>query len=181
MTQKEDKNTIGSKVKRKRKRLYEQFAGDENLINEEVVASAKKTSSKATLYNIQRDKANQIIEEYAKYSAGTGLLPVPVVDIIVIKSIGLKMVKRLCKLYGVEFSEKKGKRLITTLTQKKYMGLWAGSLIKFIPFIGQAGGGVANLFTAGKVTRYVGTVFMKHFEAGGTFFDFDPFKEYDFF
>jgi uncharacterized protein (DUF697 family) len=192
------------KIKRKRKRLYEMLDKGAVPVNDTLTASINQTTmeraaakmntsekkskkplkkpiSKRALYNFQRDKAKQIIMAYSKYTVGTGLLPVPVLDMIVIKKIGLKLLKKLCILYGVEFLKQEGKTKIDILTKEASKGLWKASLFKFVPVIGLPGGGITMLCKAGRVTYGVGMVFIQHFEAGGTLTDFDPLEFNPFF
>jgi hypothetical protein len=47
-------------------------------------------------------------------------------------------------------------------------------LAKFVPIIGSSLGAVSVPVISGALTHAVGHTFITHFEAGGTFSDFDP-------
>ncbi len=162
---------MGKKIKitRKRKRLYEDFSDDP--IDKEVTEALEKGED---IHEHRQDKAVRIISSYAKFASGTGLLPVPIVDIIMINTVGLKMIQRLCSLYGLDFSEESTTAIIKALTRGRKKILWAGSLIKVIPFLGSAGGGLTVLVKAGRIIYGIGDIMMEHFESGGTLEDFDP-------
>ena len=55
------------------------------------------------------------------------------------------------------------------------------SLIKVIPLIGQTTGVLTMSVVGGASTYAVGKIFIQHFEAGGTFLDFNPEKVKDYF
>lgn len=137
-------------------------------------ASVEITQKKPASDTSKETEANHIIMDYTMWSAGTGLIPVPLVDMMAITAIELNMVKKLCNLYGVPFSEQRGKSLIVSLIGGIHVGLWAGSLLKFVPVVGLAGVILPMPFIAGAMTYGVGKVFMQHFETGGTLLDFKP-------
>ncbi|MCG8634692.1 MAG: YcjF family protein [Desulfobacterales bacterium] len=166
-----EKETGKIKVTRKRKRLYEDITGDASEINKAVTEALEKG---ADIHEHRQDKAMHIISLYAKFASGTGLLPVPVLDMMVVNTVGVKMLRRLCSLYGLEFSEEEANTVIKSLTRGRKKLLWAGSLIKIIPLLGSAGGGLTVLVKAGRIIYGIGDIMVEHFESGGTLEDFDP-------
>jgi uncharacterized protein (DUF697 family) len=83
------------------------------------------------------------------------------------------MVKSLSGVYDIDFKETEGKALITALAGSGLSRLGASALIKMIPGIGSALGGVSMSALSGASTYALGQVFKTHFETGGTFLDFD--------
>jgi len=169
----ENIDTPRIKVTRKRKRLYESDPDGVPQINKQVIPSLGKRPTKKTIYNFKHDEAGQIITSYTTLAAGSGLLPFPVVDILAIKTIGLKMIQSLCRLYGITFTHSRAKIILTDLTQGRNRLTWFGSLSKMIPFIGSAGGGLAVLYKGGQITHFIGITMTQHFESGGSLEDFD--------
>jgi uncharacterized protein (DUF697 family) len=55
-----------------------------------------------------------------------------------------------------------------------------GGLLKMVPLVGPVLGGFSMSLFSGAATYAIGKVFIQHFEAGGTFLDFNPVtvKEY---
>jgi len=109
---------------------------------------------------------------------GAGLIPVPAFDLAAVIGIQLKMLSDLSKVYGVEFSDNRGKSIVSALLggiipNSLVLGP-AGVLIKGLPIIGAIAGALTMPVFYGAATYAVGRVFTEHFEGGGTFLNFDP-------
>lgn len=123
-------------------------------------------------------QAEEVVSSYMYGSAAAGLIPSPTIDLAAIGAIQLKMLHSLSKVYNVPFSKDIVKSIIAALLGSLgAVGLTrAGlaSIVKLVPVIGN----IASLFVlpamAGAFTYAVGKVFVQHFEAGGTFLNFDP-------
>ncbi len=125
----------------------------------------------------KKPAANNTIKSFLLGAMGIGLLPYPIVDFIALTALQLGMVKKLSTIYEVEFSQEMGKSFIGSLIGSGTPLLLfkpAASLIKLIPVVGQAVGMLTMPVIAGASTYAVGKVFKKHFESGGTLFNFDP-------
>ncbi len=118
--------------------------------------------------------ADTIIRNHILFSMGAGVIPVPVVDIFAVSASQLDMIRQLCRVYDVDFSETQGKAIVSSLTTATLARLGAGSLAKLIPLVGSFVGSVTNAVLAGASTYALGQVFKMHFETGGTILDFDP-------
>lgn len=105
---------------------------------------------------------------------GAGLIPVLIADIFAVSALQLDMIRQLCKVYGVDFSETQGKAIVTSLTSSTLARVTAGSVVKLIPGFGSLLGGVTVSAFAGASTYALGEVFKRHFQTGGTILDFDP-------
>lgn len=129
--------------------------------------------------------ANAIIRKNMVWSAGVGIIPVPVVDFVGITAVNVKMIRELAIHYGTPFSEHLGKTAVAGLlsgagTPALAMGS-VGKLLKGIPIVGTALGVLTMPLLAGAVTWAVGQVFILHFGSGGTLASFDPEKFRDYF
>ena len=125
------------------------------------------------------EKANALVRRYSYWSAGFGLIPVPVVDLAAITGTQIKMVHALSSLYGREFSEDRVRAAIGALVGAAVpvaVGAGTVSALKTVPVLGQIAGTLALPALALASTVAVGRVFVQHFEAGGTLLDFDPEK-----
>jgi len=126
------------------------------------------------------ERAHKTIKTYMWWSAGAGLIPVPVVDLLAISGLQLKMISDISRLYEVPFHEYRGKAIIASLMGFVLPHATAcgmiGSLLKAVPLVGALAGAPAmSIFSAASAWA-LGNVFIQHFESGGTFLDFDPEK-----
>ncbi|MCB0706185.1 MAG: DUF697 domain-containing protein [Saprospiraceae bacterium] len=139
------------------------------------IAGKKIKNSLMSAENSDRDShADTIIRNHVVWSMGAGMIPVLIADIFAVSALQLDMIKQLCRVYDVNFSETQGKAIVTSLTSSTIARVTAGSLIKIIPGVGSLLGGVTVSIFAGASTYALGEVFKKHFESGGTILDFDP-------
>jgi len=131
------------------------------------------------------DQSNDLVKKYMWWTMGAGLIPIPFVDLAAISGIQIKMLKDMSVLYDVKFSENKGKSIVSALlgsiipNSLAYGGV--GSVLKFIPILGSVMGGLSMSLFSGAATYAIGKAFIQHFEAGGTFLDFDPVKVKEYF
>ena len=127
---------------------------------------------------------HKLIKRYVLFSMGAGLIPIPWLDLGTLAGVQLKMLHRLSRYYGVQFSENKGKSIIAalvgTITADSLKRGAFTSFIKTIPVLGYIGVFSMPIY-AGATTYAIGKVFVQHFESGGTFLDFDPQKVKDYF
>lgn len=132
---------------------------------------------KKSIMNTQKEErskhADTIIRNHIVFSMGAGIIPIPIVDIFAVSATQLDMIRQLCKVYDVDFSETQGKAIVSSLTSATLARLGAGSLAKLIPIIGSAVGSITNSLLAGASTYALGEVFKIHFKTGGTILDFD--------
>ena len=120
-------------------------------------------------------EVDEIIKNHMIASAGFGVIPVPIVDLIGLTATQLNMLRKLSTLYGKEFKEGIAKKSIMSLlggglSLPVAMGLF--SLIKSVPLIGQTAGVIALGTTGAASTYAIGRIFVKHFESGGDFLSF---------
>ncbi len=115
---------------------------------------------------------------------GAGLVPIPLVDMIVLAGIQLKLVQELAKLYGIKSPKHTGKSALASLLGGSIPLSFSSNLARFlksVPFYGQAAGMISMSLLGGASTYAVGKVFIQHFESGGTFLTFDPHKGNDYY
>ncbi|MCO6460091.1 MAG: DUF697 domain-containing protein [Saprospiraceae bacterium] len=118
-------------------------------------------------------QADNIIKNSVVFSMGAGLIPVPVADFMAVTAVQIEMIRRLCKVYDVDFKETEGKAAIMALTSSGVARLSGRMLAKMVPFVGSIIGGVAVSALSGAATYALGEVFKRHFSEGGTFLNFD--------
>lgn len=135
-------------------------------------------AEETTELQTRADEAGRIVRNYTLGAMGASLVPIPMLDLAAITGIQLKMLHSLAKMYDLPFKKDLGKSLIASLVggyiPYATTGTLASSFVKFVPFIGQGLALVSMPILAGATSYAVGKVFIQHFEAGGTFLDFDP-------
>jgi uncharacterized protein (DUF697 family) len=129
--------------------------------------------------------STDLVKKYMWWSMGAGLIPVPFVDLVAVSGVQLKMLKDMSDLYGIKFSENRGKSIVAALlgyivpNSLSFGGM--SVLLKMIPVVGTLIGGLSMSLFSGAATYAIGKVFIQHFEAGGTFLDFNPATLKDYF
>jgi uncharacterized protein (DUF697 family) len=164
------------KIKRTRRRVYEQASAAPDAAAETAVMNPPREERIALLaQGAKQQEALRLVRRYMLFSAGAGLAPIPCFDMLAVTLLQLRMLKKLCALYGLNYSKERAKSLVTALIGGTYAGLIAGSIGRLIPIVGLVS--LAAIPAAsGALTYAVGRVFIQHFESGGTFLDFDPAK-----
>ena len=133
-------------------------------IKKTVMSSEKSSKSK---------HADTVIRNHVIWAMGTGFIPVPIADVFAATAVQMDMIRQLCRVYDLEFSETQGKAIVTSLTSSILARAGARSVVKLIPGLGTIIGGVTISVFNGASTYALGEVFKKHFESGGTILDFD--------
>lgn len=130
-------------------------------------------------------QANDIIKRNMLWSAGAGVLPVPLLELVAITGLELKLIKELADLYGAEFRKGVAKSIVLSLVGSLGSVTIGQALalsgLRAIPILGQVVGLAAIPGMAAALTYAVGKVFVMHFEAGGTLLDFNPAEMRDYF
>lgn len=125
--------------------------------------------------------ASELVDRFSLWSGAAGLIPLPLVDVAAVGGVQLMMLRRLSEIYGVPFSENRGKSIIASLagsvlpaSTATTTAMTAASLVKGLPGVGWAVGALSMpAFSAG-ATWVIGKVFIQHFASGGTLLDFNP-------
>lgn len=142
------------------------------------LAEATGAGSGAMDYARRTRQAADIIRQHALGATGVGLVPLPLLDLTAFFGLQLTMLKRLADHYGVAFSRNLGKSLVASLlggVVPVNLALYLfSSAVKALPGAGTVVGVGSNALLGGAATYAIGRVFMMHFEAGGTFLNFDP-------
>ena len=87
------------------------------------------------------------------------------------------MLRRLSQIYGVPFSENRGKALITSLAGALIptsSGIGAADALKVVPVVGTIISALVTPVLAAGAAYAIGKVFIQHFASGGTLLDFNP-------
>jgi len=146
---------------------------------ESEVKGTEEKKSETLEWEGRKAETDRMIKNHVYGAMGVGLIPLPVVDFLALTGIQIRLLYKLAKFYGVDFSKDKAKNIISALIGSFVPVAAAGplaSMIKIVPIIGQTTGALSMLIAGGACTYALGAVFVQHFESGGTFLDFEPEK-----
>lgn len=122
-------------------------------------------------------ESQDIIQKYVKWSFGVGLIPAPFIDLVALTGIQMKMLADISEVYGFKFSDNKYKSAVSSLIggaiPQSIGKVGASSFLKSIPVIGTAISVTTMPLISAGATYAVGSVFIRHFESGGTLLDLD--------
>lgn len=121
--------------------------------------------------------SEELIRHHVYAAVGSGLIPLPFVDLIGVMGTQLNMLRKLSEVYEVPFKKDLAKSGIGALLGSISSVALAGPLgsgLKMIPLIGSTAGALSMSISGGAATYAIGKVFLQHFASGGTFLDFNP-------
>src|SRR5947208_742245 len=103
-------------------------------------------SATTTLTEPTRDElASQLVDRFSLWSGAAGLIPIPLVDVVAVGGVQLQMLRRLSEMYGVPFSENRGKSILASLagavipaSTATTTAVGVCSLVKSFPEVGTA-------------------------------------------
>jgi uncharacterized protein (DUF697 family) len=131
----------------------------------------------------RRAMAEKLVERFSLWSGAAGLIPVPFVDLAAVGGLQIQMLRRLSQIYGVPFSENRGKALVAGLAGSLIpasTGIGAASMIKGVPVVGTAVSSLVMPAMSAGATYAIGIAFIEHFASGGTLLDFNPLEYREF-
>ena len=150
---------------------------ERSILNDQLVTKLMDVELKlaSSTLESQRLTAQNIIKTHMAAGSALALLPMPLFDLAALTGTQVSLLRSLSMHYGVDFNEKKGKVLLTSLISGSIplltvVGL--SSFAKLIPGIGTIGGGISMTVLASSIIYASGQVFSRHFEQGGTLEDF---------
>lgn len=128
--------------------------------------------------------ASGTVKSHVIAAMGIGTLPLPLFDGAALFALQMRMIQQVAHRYGHDYSEKAVRATILSLLGGSLsvgLGLGAASLLKSLPGIGWALGGLGLPALAGAMTYALGQTYIRHFEEGGTIVDLDAEKLRGFF
>jgi uncharacterized protein (DUF697 family) len=124
-------------------------------------------------------RAQTIVESHANYSAIGGIIPLPIVNVASVTTIIVRMVKMLCRLYGVPYERDRARAIVIGLAggamPTGLSAVTASTLFYLVPGSNLVGLAVSSV-AASACTRHIGRIFIDHFERGATLADIPAIK-----
>jgi uncharacterized protein (DUF697 family) len=124
--------------------------------------------------------ALDILSHYRRWTIAAAAAPIPLADAALVSGVQLRMISRLARLYEVPFERVRVGSLLSAL-----LGGWTpftittsvvGATARMVPGVGTLIGVATSVGTSMLATETIGKIFIRHFEEGGTFLDFEPRK-----
>ena len=131
-------------------------------------------------YPMTKDQlVDDIIRTHVLWAIGGGLIPIPIVDLVAVTGVQVDMIRQIAKAYDQSLTDSQAKVWISALSGSLVARFGAGA-IKLIPGVGSIIGGVSMSIMSGATTYALGQVLRRHFDDGGSAYDFnaDNFKDY---
>lgn len=119
----------------------------------------------------RREQAAKSIKRYAAASAGFGIIPVPALDMTLIGTSQLLMIRNVAKIYGLDLSKDRVRAIVSSTVGgvvPVVLGGGLSSVFKMIPIVGTIAGVVTMPSIAGLTTLTLGKALANHLEAGGS-------------
>src|SRR5262245_64875519 len=125
---------------------------------------AARTRPEREITDESRDEiASRLVDRFALWGAGAGLIPIPLVDVATVAGVQIQMLRRLSQIYDVPFSENRGKSVIAGLLGAAIpatSGMGMASILKAVPLIGTPIGSLMMPALSAGATYAIGKVFI---------------------
>lgn len=151
-----------------------------DIISMPVVAETWSLPEPLTAHQQQYDQAQRMVRQHLLAGTAMSAIPLPMLDVAALMSTQLHLLDKLSQHYAIPFDKKLARLKLlallgSMLPATTLMGL--SSLSKLIPGIGTIAGGVSVSALSGAMIYATGSVFIRHFAAGGTLESFDSKKQ----
>lgn len=139
---------------------------------QEITVETEVEVDEAVVRVVDREKVEKAINSGVVISMGIGVTLLPIFSLVTVTAVQLNMVRKLSKLYGVNFKENTAKKIITAVIGAGVPVLATGPvelLALCLPVIGTSAAFATMPALNGLSTYAVGRMFVTHFERGGDF------------
>jgi uncharacterized protein (DUF697 family) len=144
---------------------------------------SSSTQAAAAAVTRTEDGAMSLVWRYVLISSGAGLIQVPFLDVTALAGVHVALIKALAEYYDVEFSHHTAKAILIAIGASLVPGAFGSILgrraLNALPFVSPLGGLLTMSAFSAVVSYALGTIFVRHFEAGGTLADFDVHHLHD--
>lgn len=123
-------------------------------------------------------EGRRIVQSYTGWAAGSGLIPLPLIDVAGIMTTQIAMIRSLSRLYAVPFERDRARAVAMSamggLLPQGFAVTGVPTFLKFVPVVGTLLGFAVMPAAAVATTLVLGEAFIRHFESGGILRDADP-------
>jgi uncharacterized protein (DUF697 family) len=118
-----------------------------------------------------------LVHRYVVVSAGAVLIPIPIVDTVALAAVHVELIRQITQYYGKEFSEHAARNLLiaigTSLVPASLGSVVSRRVIRALPLMTHGLAFAAMSAFSAFVSYALGTLFVEHYESGGTLHTFD--------
>lgn len=129
-----------------------------------------------TILTEAKREADAIIKQHARLATAAGLIPLTGVDIALVTTIQVRMVKKITEAYEVNFDQeivKVGISSIIGATIARLIAFGAREAFNTFPEFGKLADSLTNAAISGFFTAATGEIYSMHFENGGSLADLE--------
>lgn len=135
------------------------------------IAAGGDETPAGALDDARLTQAAKIISSATQWSAATGAIPVPVLDLAALATVQTRMLMDLSEVYGQSFGKDTAKAVVSVSLATLLPGVAAGALFGSFSKLGLGVGtvlGMASMAAVGSAATYaLGKVFVRHLSYGG--------------
>ena len=132
----------------------------------------------STLDDAQLSQVSKIISSATQWSAATGAIPVPLLDLAALAAVQTRMLMDISEVYGQSFKKETAKAFVSVSLATLLPGVATGAVFGTSLKMGLGVGtivGMASMAAFGSAATYaLGKVFVRHLSSGGEPNAFSP-------
>ena len=116
---------------------------------------------------LRRIRAQDVIVHHTTLAAGSMAIPVPLLDIATELGIQVRMVKKLCELYGAEFNVTGAREVVTGIIGGISFGSLGTTALRYLSFASYFAGTLPAAGLTAAYTYTVGELLLERLEQHG--------------
>lgn len=158
----------------------EQFIADPEMSSGLLGSSSDENDIYNSRLTTRKMQAEKIVQAHIPWVIAASGCPLPILDLTIIATIQLSMIAKICNTYELPFKRNAAKATIITLLVGSIQNIVTFNIVdifKYIPVVGLVASFTVSSAVAVAFTYSMGSIFINHFEAGGTISSFDPKKK----
>lgn len=129
-----------------------------------------------TRAGLRRIHARDVIVHHTTLAAGSMVIPIPGLDVAAELGIQVRMVKKLCDLYGAEFTASGAREVITGIVGGLSIGALSTAALRYISFASYFAGTLPSAGLTAAYTYTIGELLVERLEKHGRI-DLPPEQE----
>jgi len=116
---------------------------------------------------LRRLHGQDLVIHHTAMAAGTMVIPVPLLDAAAELAIQIRMAKKLCMLYGVDFNKEHARAVITGIVGGISLGAISAAGLRYLSFASNFAGTLPSASLAAVYTYTIGTMLLDRLEQHG--------------